>query len=40
MEITYASKEFIDFLLRYEAKLTAGEGGNVLEFERQNTLKP
>jgi biopolymer transport protein ExbB/biopolymer transport protein TolQ len=40
MEITYASKEFIDFLLRYEAKLKAGEGGNVLEFERQNTLKP
>jgi biopolymer transport protein ExbB len=40
MEITYASKEFIDFLLRYEAKLKASEGGNVLEFERQNTLKP
>jgi biopolymer transport protein ExbB/biopolymer transport protein TolQ len=40
MEITYASKEFIDFLLRYEAKLKAGEGGNVLEFERQSTLKP
>jgi biopolymer transport protein ExbB/TolQ len=39
MEITYASKEFIDFLLRYEAKLKGGAGGNVLEFERQNTLK-
>ena len=40
MEITYASKEFIDFLLRYEAKLKQGGGdGNVLEFERQNTLK-
>ena len=39
MEITYASKEFIDFLLRYEAKLKAGQGGNVLEFERQNSLK-
>ncbi|MEO5510498.1 MAG: MotA/TolQ/ExbB proton channel family protein [Longimicrobiales bacterium] len=40
MEITYASKEFIDFLLRYEAKLQAGQGGNVLEFERQNSLNP
>jgi biopolymer transport protein ExbB len=38
MEITYASKEFIDFLLRYEAKLAASQGGNVLEFERQNSL--
>ncbi len=40
MEINYATKEFIDFLLRYESKLAAQQSGNVLEFERQNTLKP
>jgi biopolymer transport protein ExbB len=27
MEITYATKEFVDFLLRYEARLTKGQVG-------------
>jgi len=35
MEITYATKEFMDFLLRYEAKLhqSAGTAGTVLDLE-------
>lgn len=36
MEITYATKEFVDFLLRYEAKLLKGKAeGHVLAFEAQ-----
>jgi biopolymer transport protein ExbB/biopolymer transport protein TolQ len=36
MEITYATKEFMDFLLKYEARLMQGKGGesNVGEMER------
>ena len=34
MEITYATKEFMDFLLRYEARLTGGTGSMVAEMER------
>jgi biopolymer transport protein ExbB len=33
MEITYATKEFMDFLLRYEARLTGGKGSSVVEME-------
>jgi biopolymer transport protein ExbB len=35
MEITYATKEFMDFLLRYEARLEAklGRGGDVVAME-------
>jgi biopolymer transport protein ExbB/TolQ len=32
MEITYATKEFVDFLLRYEARLQGG-AGNVLQLD-------
>jgi biopolymer transport protein ExbB len=36
MEVTYATKEFMDFLLKYEARLSAGMGrdGNVGMLER------
>lgn len=39
MEITYATKEFMDFLLRYEAKLhqTSGTAGSVLDMEAART---
>jgi biopolymer transport protein ExbB/TolQ len=39
MEITYATKEFMDFLLRYEAKLhqSAGTAGSVLDLEAART---
>jgi biopolymer transport protein ExbB/biopolymer transport protein TolQ len=39
MEITYATKEFIDFLLRYEARLHRGKGqASVLTFEAQGRV--
>ena len=39
MEITYATKEFVDFLLRYEAKLTGVDSsGVVLELEREQPV--
>ena len=33
MEITYATKEFMDFLLRYESRLTGGAGSTVVDME-------
>ena len=39
MEITYATKEFVDFLLRYEAKLHGTDAsGVVLELEREQPV--
>lgn len=36
MEITYATKEFVDFLLRHEAKLAKSRRRNALAMEAQN----
>ena len=33
MEITYATKEFMDFLLRYESRLTGGAGSTVVDMD-------